>query len=112
MVDRLAYSDALFANYAVPAGHVDEMAGSGGEPAAAWRQFTAHAGPLTATRLARAQAGIERQLRENGVTYNVYAESRGANRPWAVDALPLVIPADEWEPLARGLRQRARVMNA
>jgi uncharacterized circularly permuted ATP-grasp superfamily protein/uncharacterized alpha-E superfamily protein len=112
MPDRLSYSDALFDGYAVPAGHADEIADAAGEPAACWREFTTHAGSLTATRLARAQAGIERQLRENGVTYNVYAEARGANRPWAVDALPLVIPADEWEPLAVGLRQRARLLNA
>jgi hypothetical protein len=33
---------------------------------------------------------------ENGVTYNVYADPNGADRPWALDPLPLIIPPDEW----------------
>src|SRR6185503_16166164 len=33
-------------------------------------------------------------------------------RPWALDVLPLVLPAAEWEPLAAGLRQRARLLDA
>ena len=32
---------------------------------------------------------IERQIRENGITYNVYADPKGADRPWEVDPLPL-----------------------
>ena len=30
---------------------------------------------------------------ENGVTYNVYADPQGADRPWALDPLPFVVPA-------------------
>ena len=30
----------------------------------------------------------------------------------ALDVLPFIVPADDWEPLTRGLRQRARLLNA
>jgi uncharacterized circularly permuted ATP-grasp superfamily protein/uncharacterized alpha-E superfamily protein len=108
--DRPAEPDLLH-DYAVPAGHLDEIRDPSGEWAPAWGQFMRHAGALTATRLERAQTRIARQLRENGVTYTVYADHGGHGRPWAVDALPLVVPAAEWEALARGLRQRARLLN-
>jgi uncharacterized circularly permuted ATP-grasp superfamily protein/uncharacterized alpha-E superfamily protein len=48
---------------------------------------------------------------ENGVTYNVYADPQGADRPWALDPLPFVLPAAEWETIAAGVAQRARLLN-
>src|SRR5688572_4908721 len=53
-----------------------------------------------------------RLIRENGVTYNVYGDPRGMDRPWVLDPIPLVIAADEWATLSRGLDQRARLLNA
>jgi uncharacterized circularly permuted ATP-grasp superfamily protein/uncharacterized alpha-E superfamily protein len=53
-----------------------------------------------------------RLIRENGVTYNVYGDPRGMDRPWVLDPIPLVLGADEWAALARGLDQRARLLNA
>ena len=38
-----------------------------------------------------------RQMRENGVTYNVYADPQGADRPWELDLLPLILPQEEWQ---------------
>ncbi len=49
---------------------------------------------------------------ENGVTYNVYADPQGADRPWALDPLPFVIPAAEWSAIEAGVAQRARLLNA
>jgi hypothetical protein len=43
---------------------------------------------------------VQRQVRENGVSYNVYADPEGADRPWELDVLPLIIPPDEWRGLA------------
>src|SRR4051812_411740 len=53
-----------------------------------------------------------RLIRENGVTYNVYGDPRGMDRPWVLDPVPLVLAAKEWNELARGLDQRARLLNA
>lgn len=54
---------------------------------------------------------IQRQIRENGVTYNVYADPQGADRLWQLDTLPNIIPAAEWQTLAAGVAQRAHLLN-
>src|SRR5678815_4336578 len=53
-----------------------------------------------------------RLIVENGVTYNVYADPQGADRPWALDPLPFVLPAAEWQAIEAGVMQRARLLNA
>ena len=52
-----------------------------------------------------------RAIRENGVTYNVYGDPQGIDRPWELDLLPLVVSADDWTRLERGLLQRTRLLN-
>jgi uncharacterized circularly permuted ATP-grasp superfamily protein/uncharacterized alpha-E superfamily protein len=62
-----------------------------------------------------ARRGLERTRRlivENGVTYNVYADPQGADRPWALDPVPLLLLADEWRDMEAGLAQRARLLDA
>jgi uncharacterized circularly permuted ATP-grasp superfamily protein/uncharacterized alpha-E superfamily protein len=59
--------------------------------------------------------GVElarRLIVENGVTYNVYADPQGKDRPWSLDTLPLILPASEWETIAAGVAQRARLLDA
>ncbi|MDZ7606926.1 MAG: hypothetical protein U5K79_15355 [Cyclobacteriaceae bacterium] len=33
---------------------------------------------------------VANQLRENGVTYNIYGDPAGMNRPWMLDPVPVV----------------------
>ena len=53
-----------------------------------------------------------RLIIENGVTYNVYADPQGRDRPWQLDPLPLLIDHREWRELEAGLKQRAQLLNA
>ena len=53
-----------------------------------------------------------RLIRENGVTYNVYGDVHGLDRPWQLDPLPLMVSAAEWDGLAKGIAQRARLIDA
>ena len=53
-----------------------------------------------------------RLIAESGVTYNVYADSQGADRPWTLDPLPLMLSAAEWGNIERGVTQRAQLLNA
>jgi len=52
-----------------------------------------------------------RLIRDNGVTYNVYGDPRGMDRPWELDPIPMVIGSNEWAGVARGLAQRAELLN-
>ncbi len=55
--------------------------------------------------------GAKRAIRENGVTYNVYNDPQGMDRPWTLDMLPLLIQPSEWSRIEAGLLQRSRLLN-
>jgi uncharacterized circularly permuted ATP-grasp superfamily protein/uncharacterized alpha-E superfamily protein len=54
---------------------------------------------------------LARQIRDNGVTYNVYADAVGPQRPWSVGLFPLIISAAQWRHLEAGIAQRMRLLN-
>jgi uncharacterized circularly permuted ATP-grasp superfamily protein/uncharacterized alpha-E superfamily protein len=62
--------------------------------------------------LASRWENAKRAIRDNGVTYNVYGDPAGTDRPWTLDLMPLVISAPEWERIEAALVQRARLLNA
>lgn len=53
----------------------------------------------------------QRLIRDNGVTYNVYGEGEGLNRPWRLDPVPMVIDGAEWRGIEKALAQRATLFN-
>lgn len=55
---------------------------------------------------------LARQIRDNGITYNVYADqAQGASRPWSLELLPQIIGPQEWATLSAGVAQRAWLLN-
>lgn len=50
-----------------------------------------------------------RLVDEMGVTYHVYSDPAGVQRPWPLDAIPQLLDAAEWAEIERGLVQRARL---
>ncbi|HEV7613809.1 MAG TPA: circularly permuted type 2 ATP-grasp protein [Steroidobacteraceae bacterium] len=60
----------------------------------------------------RATEFTRRMIVENGITYNVYADLKGRDRPWVLDPLPYLISALEWQAIEAGVAQRARLLNA
>jgi uncharacterized circularly permuted ATP-grasp superfamily protein/uncharacterized alpha-E superfamily protein len=105
-------SPDLFGGYQLLPGVYDEMFSAPGEVRPHWRQLVEGMNRLGANELSRRWQFAERLIRENGVTYNVHGDAEGRNRPWELDALPLVLPSAEWENLADGLVQRARLLGA
>lgn len=100
-------------------GHFDELrgrsaAGSALQTAftADWAQFFANAQAQSSTDLDQRANSLLRQIRDNGVTYNVYADSEGPQRPWSLDLLPLIIDAPSWLHIEAGIRQRMRLLEA
>ena len=56
-------------------------------------------------------ANLKRQIRDNGVTYNVYADANGPQRPWSLDLFPLIISPADWSEIEVGIKQRVRLLN-
>ncbi len=54
---------------------------------------------------------IDLAFLRQGITFNVYGDSQGAERIFPFDLVPRIIPATEWEHLERGLTQRITALN-
>jgi uncharacterized circularly permuted ATP-grasp superfamily protein/uncharacterized alpha-E superfamily protein len=100
-------------------GHYDELRGTvssgvrdGAGLAPAWDQFFGHLGAAGFRDLNRRIASVRRQVRDNGVTYNVYADDdSGPQRPWSLDLFPLIVPPESWRRIEAGVLQRVRVLD-
>jgi uncharacterized circularly permuted ATP-grasp superfamily protein/uncharacterized alpha-E superfamily protein len=76
-----------------------------------WTQFFNFLGIKGFDDLDHRTANLRRQIRDNGVTYNVYADSDGPQRPWSLDLFPLIVSPEDWAQIDAGIRQRARLLN-
>ncbi|MGJ7579556.1 circularly permuted type 2 ATP-grasp protein [Variovorax sp. RHLX14] len=81
------------------------------ELAPPWRRFFDHLGTGGFNDLPRRAISLERQIRDNGVTYNVYADADGPQRPWSLDLFPLIISPESWTQIEAGVIQRVRVLD-
>ncbi len=75
-----------------------------------WADFFSQLGQDGFADLNRRNANLQRQIRDNGVTYNVYADADGPQRPWALDLFPLVLTPADWASIEAGVSQRVRLL--
>lgn len=76
-----------------------------------WKQFISSLERLGRDELSLRWENARRIIREHGVTYNVYGDPQGMDRPWELDMVPLLIPSDDWHKIEAGLMQRSRLFN-
>ena len=50
-------------------------------------------------------------IQANGITFNVYGDPLGQERPWPVDPIPLVLAEGEWALIEAAVQQRATLFN-
>jgi uncharacterized circularly permuted ATP-grasp superfamily protein/uncharacterized alpha-E superfamily protein len=100
-----------------PEGHWDELrnrlsasADPAHPPGLLWSDFVDRLGPEGLGSLNQRMASLRRQVRDNGITYNVYAQTDQPQRPWALDLFPLMIGAEAWQQIERGVRQRMALL--
>ncbi|MDH5212179.1 MAG: hypothetical protein OEW96_10980, partial [Betaproteobacteria bacterium] len=72
----------LLAEYPRATARYDEMFATPQAPRAHWQALFAQLAGESAERMRERLQAVQRQVRENGVTYNVYADPQGADRPW------------------------------
>lgn len=92
------------------AANATNSAANNADFAEAWSQFFAHMEATSSGNLNQRAASLERQIRDNGVTYNVYADENGPQRPWSLDLFPLMIEPESWQQIELGVLQRMRLL--
>ena len=105
-------AEARLENYLSDSTRYDELLDSTGAVRPHWRPFVDR---LAADGPEAVRRGVDlarRLIIENGVTYNVYADAQGRDRPWVLDPLPILLTAAEWREIELGVIQRARLMDA
>lgn len=101
----------LASAYGEPDGIHDEMKASDGSVRPHWQGFTQQIDAMGPAELARRWSQGQRMIQDNGVTYNVYGDPRGMDRPWELDPLPMIVSPKEWAHIEAGLIQRAKMLN-
>jgi uncharacterized circularly permuted ATP-grasp superfamily protein/uncharacterized alpha-E superfamily protein len=97
--------------YSAVSGHYDEMSLSSGELRPHWRGLVAALQRLGNEEFFRRWREGQRLIEENGVTYNVYGDPRGIDRPWQLDPIPLLVSSEEWAGLEAAVAQRALLLD-
>src|SRR5438552_17817864 len=101
---------SLLASYRVD-GFFDEMCGRDGGVLRHYEKLRSAFSRLTGEEFAAKRHAVDLAFLRQGVTFNVYGDSRGAERIFPFDLIPRIIPAKEWEFLERGLAQRITALN-
>ncbi len=89
----------------------DELSADGVNPRPHWVHLMESLREIGPEELGRRWARAERRIRENGITYNIYSDPLGANRPWKIDVVPMLISATEWQSIETGIIQRAQLLS-
>src|SRR6266853_1092416 len=98
--------------YSPVEGHWDEALWRASFPRRHWRKLMVSLGRMGFRQLSRRWHAGQQLIQTNGITYNVYGDPQGKERPWLMDPIPLVISAEEWSHIERSIIQRAMLLNS
>jgi uncharacterized circularly permuted ATP-grasp superfamily protein/uncharacterized alpha-E superfamily protein len=90
----------------------DEAIDSSGKLRGHWKTLVEGLESLGRTELDRRWKQGLAQIQRDGVTFNPYDAESGSSRPWMLDPIPMVFAESEWNTLALGIEQRARLFEA
>jgi uncharacterized circularly permuted ATP-grasp superfamily protein/uncharacterized alpha-E superfamily protein len=96
--------------YASPGDSYDELFDASGGHRATWERPAAMLSRLGPAELRRRWEQARQLLHEHGVSYDAYGDPHGVARPWNLSPIPIVLGSAEWQHVARGLAQRARLL--
>ncbi|MGV3618640.1 MAG: circularly permuted type 2 ATP-grasp protein [Fimbriimonas sp.] len=102
--------NGLFRGYA-PEAFFDEMFSSPGVPRPHYAALLGALDQLTAPEFRARCELADLTLVNQGITFTVYGDAQGIEKPFPVDLVPRIIPAGEWAHVAKGLEQRVRALN-
>ncbi len=107
-----SYASSVLSAYHGHSNSWDEMLGPGKQTRPIWRDFAHSLNKMSSGEMEKRNKEISQQLQRSGVSYHVYGDSSGAERPWSLDPIPFLLGSDEWSELERGIIQRAELLDA
>lgn len=108
--DLAATPSGLFAGYD-PASFYDEMFAGPDRPRAHYAGLLGTLDRMTAAEFRARCELADLTLVNQGITFTVYGDAQGIEKPFPVDLVPRIIPASEWRHVEAGLAQRVRALN-
>jgi uncharacterized circularly permuted ATP-grasp superfamily protein/uncharacterized alpha-E superfamily protein len=99
--------ESLARGYTPPSGVFDEMRAANGAIRPHWHGLIQELDALGPGELRQREETARRIIHEQGITYNVYGDPAGRERPWQLDLIPFVLDGAEWSKLEAALIQRA-----
>ncbi len=111
-VEAESPKSGMFADYAHLAGAFDEMRAPNGSLRPHFKTLISELDALGHEEIRRRRDACEQIIHEQGITYTVYGDPSGAERPWRLDPIPLVIAQEEWRGVEKALVQRATLINS
>jgi len=94
-----------------PTAAYDEMLAARGEVRPHYQAFSQWLSQQSADAMAARQIEADLSFRRVGITFSVAGDEAGTERLIPFDLIPRIIPADEWQRLDAGLKQRVRALN-
>ncbi len=104
-------TNTLFHNYLLDFSNYEELLTDESKIKPEWETLLGNLRAIGSKELISKQADIDWLLEENGVTYNVYNDPKGLNRPWNLNIIPFIIHQNEWNTIEKGIQQRSEVLN-
>jgi uncharacterized circularly permuted ATP-grasp superfamily protein len=101
---------SLFQDYETD-GFYDEMFEADGQPRPHYRRLYQRITGMSYEDFRRRRQLADLTLIHQGITFAVYGSEEGVEKPFPFDLIPRIIPADEWEHIERGLKQRLTALN-
>ena len=93
-----------------PEGAYNEAFGEGAMLREHWQPLAKAFGAIPSDVLGQRQERVRRMRHEDGATFNPFDDAGGRGTPWALDMIPIPIPANEWAGVEAGLLQRAGLL--
>src|SRR5271169_1635707 len=94
--------------YAPLSGIPDEFIGADGARRAHWTRLLDSLASVGQDDVSQRFGAADRRIRNRGMSYRVQGET--SERVWPLSRMPLLIPEVEWREIARGVAQRAELL--
>ncbi|MHA6722036.1 circularly permuted type 2 ATP-grasp protein [Sphingomonas sp. RS2018] len=106
--DAATLAEQWFRDYCGERPHADVMCTAQGSARDAWQVVLEELAAVGSEGLGETRDRAQRHASDIGTGYRVAGE--GAERPWPLSPVPLMIGADEWAKIAAGVAQRAALL--